>query len=88
MQSYDVTLFTVNDGWVVKVGCEMFAFTDKVKLMERLVSYLDNPAKVIREFRPKDYELQKMAMDPSSQIGMAEAPARMGSGLESTLRRG
>lgn len=37
-------------GWLVKVGCQPMVYTDKNKLIADLISYINNPQQVERDF--------------------------------------
>jgi len=51
MKPYNVTIETVLNGWVVKVGCATVVFTDSAKLLADLKDYLVDPKAMIKLYK-------------------------------------
>jgi len=51
MKPYNVTIETVLNGWVVKVGCATIVFTDSAKLLADLKGYLVDPKAMVKLYK-------------------------------------
>lgn len=50
----NITLYPVLNGWVIKCGCQMVAFTDKEKLLKVMRDWLSDPAMAEKAFIVSD----------------------------------
>lgn len=56
---YDIHIIpTMNNGFVVNVGCQTFAYGDKNSLIKDLAEYFDTPEKMERRFSSVQSEPQ------------------------------
>jgi len=50
MKPRDITITTVLNGWIVKVGCQHIVFNDKEEMIGALSAYLQDPKAVEKSF--------------------------------------
>lgn len=53
MKPYAVTIKTVLNGWIVKVGCAEVVYTLRSKMLDDLSDYLEDPQAMIKLFKEK-----------------------------------
>ena len=61
---------TVNDGFIVEVGCVRLVYTDKKDLVADLEAYLDNPERLEKEYYNLDGSCQPEAEESPQCLGV------------------
>jgi hypothetical protein len=91
MSPYSLEIHPINNGWVVKVGCQLVAFTDRDHLIQKMDEYLRDPRKFIRAY---EEQLKKEIPIPvpapecvRNETDRAEVATSSPGRLEALLRR-
>lgn len=50
VRAKEINISPLPHGYLVRIGCQSFAFEDHKKMMKYINAYLDNPAKVEKKF--------------------------------------
>ena len=80
--NYGVTIHpTHNEGFIVKVGCAEFSFTNKNDLLIALEEYLDNPGEYEKEYN------KVVGQTAEPDTGRAETAEQPATGAPTRLTR-